>query len=81
MKEAVRQSSGGNSILAGILEDTAATTFQSMIKNDQPGHAPVAGDVYARTVAENSLEDMFGNDVTSKWAALAFDEPESKKMT
>ena len=65
-------------VLSSILSDTAKTTLQEQFSAERKGPAgsamPTAinGDAAARQAAVSTPEDLFGSDVSSKWADLAF---------
>lgn len=76
--EAVKLESGGNSILTDILADTAATTLQKQMAHSTPSgeaipNAPLT--IEAQAVAENALNDLFGDETVSKWATLMEAKP------
>ena len=72
LKEAIRSESGGNSVLADILADTAATTLPVMLENDRTKlHAAPTGRA-ENLVASYAPEQLFGEEAASKWADLAF---------
>lgn len=77
IKEVIRKESGGNSLMADILADTAAKTLPAMLENDRRG-APAPTGVIEQAVANHSPEQLFGEEAASKWAALAFAEPANK---
>lgn len=77
IKEAIQKESGGNSLMADILADTAAKTLPTMLENDRRT-APAPTGVIERAVANHSPEQLFGEEAASKWAALAFAEPINK---
>ena len=81
LREAVRREAAGDDVMAEILADTAASTLPKMMQNE--GKAPIAaavgGGLAERVVAEASPEDLFGDDVASKWANLAFLDSPIKK--
>ena len=74
-------------VLSDILSDTAKTTLQEQFSADRKGPSGTIlpssanGDVAARAVAASSPEDIFGNDVSSKWAKLAFGRESKKSNT
>lgn len=73
IKEAIRREAGGNDVMASILADTAERTLPAMLENDRSRLAPPAtGGVVERTVASHTPEELFGEEVASKWADLAF---------
>jgi hypothetical protein len=82
LREAIARESGGDPIMASIFADTAQTTLPRLIKAGvaasaspdgmENGGVAVPGDAAARAVAMHAPEQLFGNDVTDKWAHLAF---------
>jgi hypothetical protein len=73
LREAVRQSSGGNRALESVLADTAATTLPKMLQSDSKSAAvSVPGGFVEQVVAAASPEQLFGEDASSRWANLAF---------
>jgi hypothetical protein len=77
MAETIKREAGGNSIMAEILADTAATTLPSMLKESAIQHTQPVGSV-ERAVADSTPEELFGDDAASKWAQLAFTETQKK---
>jgi hypothetical protein len=79
MKETVRRESGGNNVMADILADTAASTLPKMLESEYRG-APISvpGGMAEQVVASTRPEDLFGSDVASKWADLAFSSSPKK---
>ena len=61
-------------ILSEMLADTAHTTLQEQLAADsKKGYTPTgAGDTAQRMVENNSPEELFGEEASSKWASLAF---------
>lgn len=79
LKEAIKIESAGNSIMASILADTAAHSLPTMLESDVPGKFnPKPTGTVERVVASTSPEDLFGEDVASKWASLAFSTSSKK---
>jgi len=83
LKEAIRQESGGNPIIADILADTAMTTLPAMLAHGdaatpQPGAAP-AGPVQQEHF-NGDPEEVFGVDA-NHWANLAFAESPKNKSS
>jgi len=73
VKEAVKRNSGGDKILESILEDTATTTLPKFLgAGDGKISAQQPLGRVEQFVSEKSPEDIFGDEVTSKWAELAF---------
>ncbi len=81
LKETIKREAGGNRIMEDIFADTAASTLPSFLQNDgkTPVPASVGGGLVEQVVARTNPEDLFGDDVTSKWASLAFTESPLKK--
>lgn len=80
LREAVRREAGGNKVMESILADTAASTLPKMLEGDRKGYAatPAPGGVVEQVVAAATPEDLFGEDVASKWADLAFSSSPKK---
>lgn len=80
LHEAVKREAAGNKMMELILADTAASTLPKMLEGDRKGVQPaVGGGVVEQVVAAASPEDIFGEDVASKWASLAFADSSPKK--
>ena len=81
MREAIKREAGGNKVMESIFADTAASTLQNMIRNESRPQIPstAGGGVVEHLVAANTPEEIFGDDVTSKWANLAFMDSPTKK--
>lgn len=80
LKEAIKREAGGNKVMESILADTAASTLPKFLQNDGKMHQPsVGGGLAENVVAASTPEDLFGDDVTSKWASLAFMDSPTKK--
>jgi|TARA_B100000674_G_C37805184_1_gene898415 hypothetical protein len=65
-----------NPILNEMLADTAVSTLKEQHAAERKGGSSMhisQGDAAAKMVAENNIEDLFGEN-SSKWAALAFSE-------
>lgn len=75
--EAIKRESNGNSIMASILADTAATTLPTML-NEKTTQQPQPVGSYERAVSQSTPEELFGDEVASKWAELAFSETPKK---
>lgn len=75
LREAVKASSGGDPILESLLADTAATTLQAQIGAEKHGQPIEVADRASMVVSQSTPEELFGDDVTSKWADLAFSAP------
>lgn len=82
LREAIRRESGGDKVMESILADTAASTLPNFLKagdGRSPASMPSAGGLVEQVVAQTNPEDLFGDDVTSKWASLAFMDSPTKK--
>jgi hypothetical protein len=84
LAETIRQESRGNPMMADILADTAMTTLPKMMSSgDSSGK--YSGGSSPRTIQvehfSGSPEDVFGDEVASKWANLAFMESPNKKIS
>jgi len=81
LKETIRREAGGNKVMEDIFADTAASTLPAFLQNDGKSPVPAAagGGLVEQVVARANPEDLFGDDVTSKWASLAFMDSPLKK--
>lgn len=80
LKEAVRESSGGNKVLAEILADTAVTSLPQHLSAERSVPAqPVGNSREAQIVSAHTPEELFGEENASRWADLAFSEVQPKK--
>jgi hypothetical protein len=73
LKDAVKESAGGDPIMESILADTASKTLPQMLRTDKGCN--VAGGRIEQIVAASKPEEIFGEDAASKWADLAFMQP------
>ena len=71
IKEAINRESCGDPVMAAILADTASTTLHKMIDGDRHVSIP-GGNAVDDVVANHTPEELFGDEITSKWATLAF---------
>ena len=71
LKEAILKESGGDEIMASILADTAEKTLPAMLENEKLKPSVVTGKI-ENIVASHDPQDIFGEEVASKWADLAF---------
>jgi len=82
LEQAIITESGGNSMMADILADTAMTTLQTQLANDRPSHA--GSNVQARFDQQEQFSGdpaaVFGEEVASKWASLAFAPSPGNKL-
>lgn len=80
--DAAKKNSGGNKIMENILLDTAATTLTAMASVGDSAAIPQMGKAHGMSQTEQIVgtpEQVFGEDVTSKWADLAFMDLPTKK--
>lgn len=80
LRAAINEVSNGNTDLASILADTAATTMRKQAEAESQGgrQAYQPQGFIESTSYESSVDEMFGDDISSKWAALAFANTDSK---
>ena len=64
-------------MMAEIFADTAKTTLQEQIDADGKVHRAAGSDAASQIVANNDLEDLFGNS-SNNWANLAFSDAKPK---
>lgn len=80
IKEQVNAVAGGDPIMASIFADTAKNTLPQMLKNESSHHVVMEGaDPASRMAAMSSPVELFGEEMTDKWSALAF-TPSSNKI-
>ena len=83
MMETIKNESRGNPIMAEILADTAMTTLPKMMSGGDSIAEGTSGGHSRMSQQEQfagTPEQVFGEDVASKWANLAFSDPPSKKL-
>lgn len=83
LNDVIKREAGGNSMMESILHDTANTTLVSQLANGDTG-TPLAGmktSVVQQEQFTGSPEQVFGEDVSSRWASLAFMETNNVKKT
>lgn len=79
LKEAVKSEAKGSALMGDLLADTAMTTLQNQLSADQRSPvSQVGNDVASQVVAQHNPEELFGEEVASKWADLAFASPGPK---
>lgn len=80
MREAIIREAGGNKVMESILADTASATLPKFLQaGDGKTHMPASGGIVEQVVAQTNPEDLFGDEVASKWASLAFMNTSTKK--
>jgi len=73
--ERVAESMTEDPVLASILKDTALTTLQEQASAERGKHSLTKashGDVAAQKAHNSDPTQLFGEEVSSKWAKLAF---------
>ncbi|NBP00716.1 MAG: hypothetical protein EBU90_11410 [Proteobacteria bacterium] len=76
--ETIKRESNGNSVMESIFADTAANTLPIMLNESQHAQPLAPASSIEGAVARSTPEQLFGNDVASKWAELAFSETPKK---
>ncbi len=82
--EAIKQESRGNALMADILADTAMTTLPKMMSSGDSNGGSSSGNSSRVSQVEHfngSPEQVFGEDVASKWANLAFMDVPKRKLS
>jgi uncharacterized lipoprotein YmbA len=82
--EAIKKEARGNSVMADILADTAMTTLPKMLSSSDPlseGMSSSGGSskITQQEQFNGTPEQVFGEEVASKWANLAFMDAPLKK--
>jgi hypothetical protein len=74
LSETIKHSAGGNPLMASIFADTAATTLQTMMEHGDRGVASAssAPEITQKEQINGTPEEVFGEDVSARWADLAF---------
>lgn len=78
LAETIKRESNGNPIMESIFADTAANTLQTMLNEKQYSQPQAPAGSIEGAVARSTPEQLFGDDVASKWAELAFSETPKK---
>lgn len=82
LQEAVKREAGGDKVMESILADTARTTLATQIAHGD-STTPAPGTSRKGVVQQEQIsgtpEQIFGEDVASKWASLAFMDSSTKK--
>jgi len=78
LAETIKRESNGNPVMESIFADTAANTLHTMLNENQYSQPPVPASSVEGAVSRSTPEQLFGNDVASKWAELAFAETPKK---
>jgi len=71
LRQAIKREAGGNKMMEDIFSDTATNTLPSMLRGEK-GAKIVPQGVAERIVEASEPADLFGEEVASKWASLAF---------
>jgi hypothetical protein len=78
-QEFIKKESGGNRIMEDIFTDTASSTLQKILQSEAKGAVPVKHNAIEQVVADANPEDLFGEEIISKWASYAFANNAIKK--
>lgn len=73
----IKHASGGDSMMESLLADTARTTLQEQLANGDgmspyPSEGSSGKKISQQEQFNGTPEQVFGEDASSKWAALAF---------
>lgn len=80
LKEAIRREAGGNKIMESIFADTARTTLAEQSAFGEPKSVDSGRPgISQQEQIKGTPEQVFGEEVTSKWADLAFMNSPTKK--
>lgn len=80
LENAIKREAGGNPIMESIFADTARTTLPSqMAAGDGGPNGGGGGKPQLQEQFSGEPEEVFGEDVTSRWANLAFMDGPNKK--
>jgi hypothetical protein len=77
LQETIKRESGGNSVMADILADTAATTLPAQLAHGDSALGSSFPLPAQQEQFSGSPEDAFGSGA-DRWADLAFAEPKKK---
>lgn len=81
--EAIKKEARGNSVMADILADTAMTTLPKMLSSSDPLSEGMSSGGSSKITQQEQFngtpEQVFGEEVASKWANLAFMDAPLKK--
>lgn len=75
LKNVIKAESRGNPVMEDIFADTARRTLPGMLNESSSGR------VAQQEQFRGDPSEVFGDEVASKWALLAFSEPKNKNMT
>ena len=79
--ETIKHEANGNSVMADILADTAMTTLPKMLSSGDSSNSQPSSRVMQVEHFQGSPEQVFGDEVASRWANLAFMDAPSRKMS
>ena len=71
LRQAIKREAGGNKMMEDIFSDTATNTLPSMMRGEKSTQIVPQG-IAERIVEASEPADLFGEEVASKWASLAF---------
>jgi len=79
MKEAIKREAGGNKLMESIFADTAMNTLPNMAANGDSGGGSPSHAITQQEQFNGEPEQVFGTEVASRWASLAFTDSTVKK--
>lgn len=80
LKEAIKKEAAGNPLMESIFSDTARTTMQEQASyGDSEGGQGRPG-ITQQEQFRGSPEEVFGDEISSNWAALAFGTSAKNKL-
>ncbi len=82
LEAAIKASSHGNSTMAAIFADTAATTMVEQSKYREPtsaGSSQASHGISSVEQINGNPDEIFGEDAAARWADLAFMDAPAKK--
>jgi hypothetical protein len=81
LREVIAREAGGNKVMESILADTAASTLPKFLQagEGKTSMPAVGGGLVEQVVSQTNPEELFGDEVASKWASLAFMDSPTKK--
>ena len=79
--ETIKHEANGSSIMADILADTAMTTLPKMMSSGDSSNSQASSRMLQVEHFQGSPEQVFGDEVASRWANLAFMDVPNRKMS
>lgn len=72
LHEFIKKETAGNKMMEDIFLDTAASALPKMLQSEAKGAIPVKHNLTEQAVSDTSPEELFGEEIVSKWANYAF---------